>query len=252
MKGSISRLKLFKACHRAYFFKYVENLEPVQKAEALEIGTNYHELIEKMYKGEDITGSYTKEDAMACAYRKYIYPQFKVKAVEEWEEKQYNTHIIHGRVDGIAEDGALVEHKTTSLNLDEYEYNLQWDEQMLVYMWLTGANHIWYTIIRKPTIKQKQSETDEDFYKRMVEWYDDDTDNKIRVLRLERTAKEIEDCIRELAWTMDDIESLKNAPMQKYSKNTCYCNHWGRRCEYSDICLNYDPQVDYIDFMKGE
>lgn len=255
MSSSISRLKLFKACRRAYYFKYVEGLEPVQKAEALEIGTKYHELIEALYKGKgvDITDC-SKESAMATAYLKYIYPQFKVKSVEQWAEKEYKTYSIQGRVDGIADDGALVEHKTTSLNLDEYEYNLQWDEQMLVYMWLTGTNHIWYTIIRKPTIRQKQNESDADFYQRMVDWYDEDTDSKIRVLKLERTQKEIMDCIHELGHELNDIEWLKSesADIDQYYKNTCYCNHWGRRCEYSNICLNYNPNVDYIDFTKGE
>ena len=88
MKVSISQIKLFKACRRAYFFKYVEELEPVEKVEPLEIGSNYHKLIEKMYEDPDVecTQSFSKEQAMAVAYRKYIYPQFKVKTVEEWFE----------------------------------------------------------------------------------------------------------------------------------------------------------------------
>lgn len=252
MRGSISRLKLFKACHRAYYLKYVEDLEPVEKSEALEIGTNYHEMLEQMYQtGKLPENEFTKEKAMAVAYGKYIYPEFKVKSVEAWKEKPVGNHVMMGRVDGIAEDGSLVEHKTTSLNLDEYEYGLQWDEQMLVYMWLTGTTHIWYTIIRKPTIRQKTSETDEEFYNRMVEWYDDDTDSKIRLLRLERTEEQITDCVKELNWTMDDIEALNTQDISRWSKNTCYCNHWGRRCEYANICLNYDPNENYIEFVKG-
>ena len=255
MKGSISRLKLFKACRRAYFLKYIVNLEPVQKAEALEIGTKYHELLELLYRNDEEfwnAQDYSKESAMARAYLTHVFPQFKVKSVEEWASGIVGKHILIGRVDGIAEDGSLVEHKTTSLNLDEYEYNLQWDEQMLAYMWLTDTTHIWYTIIRKPTIKQKKEESDEEFFYRMIDWYDEDTDNKIRLLRLERTQKEITDCIKELQWTMDDIELLDTDDFRKWSKNTCYCNHWGRRCEYADVCLNYDPNRNYIGFVKGE
>ena len=252
MKGSISRIKLFKACRRAYYFKYVEGLEPVQKPEALEIGTNYHELIERLYRTDELPeDDFSKEKAMAVAYRKYVYPMFKVKSVEEWAEGIVGKHILIGRVDGIAEDGSLVEHKTTSLNLDEYEYSLQWDEQMLTYMWLTDTTHIWYTICRKPTIRQKKDESDEEFFQRMVNWYDEDTGSKIRLLRLERTQEQIKDCVRELQYTMDDIEAL-DSDIRKWSKNTCYCNHWGRRCEYLDVCLDYDPDKEYIGFMKGE
>lgn len=253
MKGSISRLKLFKACHRAYYFKYVEDLEPVQKPETLETGTNYHEELEELYRnGGVVIANWSKEEAMAIAYSKYIYPKFKVKTVEEWKSRSCGTHTMIGRVDGIAEDGSLVEHKTTSIDLDEYEYNLQWDEQMLVYMWLTGTTSIWYTMIRKPTIRQKKDESDEEFFQRMVEWYDEDTDRKIRVVKLERTEEQIKDCVRELEWTMNDIEALGETDINRWSKNTCYCNHWGRRCEYSNICLNYDPNEVYVEFVKGE
>lgn len=255
MRGSISRLKLFKACHRAYYFKYVEDLEPVQKPEALETGTNYHELLEWLYKHGDLDGveeDNSKELAMAYAYWKHIYPKFRVTAVEEWKSKSCGTHTMIGIVDGIAEDGSLVEHKTTSIDLDEYEYNLQWDEQMLVYMWLTGTTSIWYTMVRKPTIRQKKDESDKEFFQRMIEWYDEDTDRKIRVVKLERTEEQIKDCVRELEWTMDDIEALGEVDINRWSKNTCYCNHWGRRCEYANICLNYDPNENYIEFVKGE
>lgn len=255
MRGSISRLKLFKACRRAYYFKYVEDLEPVEKSEALEIGTNYHELLEKLYKDGDLLDTEednSKELAMAVAYWKYIYPKFKVTAVEEWKSKNCGSHMMIGRVDGIAEDGSLVEHKTTSMNIEEYAYNLQWDEQMLVYMWLTGTNHIFYTICRKPTIRQKKDESDEEFFQRMVEWYDTDTNEKIRVVYFERSQKEINECMDGLVTTMNDICNLNGEDESAWYKNTCYCNYWGRRCEYANICLDYDPNKEYVEFVKGE
>lgn len=253
MRGSISKLKLFKSCRRAYYFKYVEGLEPVKKSEALEVGTNYHEEIEKLYKTGNVdVVNYSREEAMAIAYQKYILPQFKVKAVEEWKAKLCGTHILVGRIDGIAEDGSLVEHKTTSSDLNEYEYDLQWDEQMLVYMWLTGSTSIWYTMIRKPTIRQKKAESDEEFFDRMVAWYDEDTFNKIRVVKITRTQKAINECIDGLVTEMNDICALEGEEEGAWYKNTCYCKYWGRRCEYSNICLNYDPNETYVDFVKGE
>lgn len=255
MRGSISKLKLFKACRRKYYFRYVEELEPVKKSEALQTGTNYHELIEWLYThGDllDVEEDNSKELAMAVAYWKYIYPKFKVTAVEEWKSKLCGTHMMVGRIDAIAEDGSLVEHKTTSMSLDEFEYDLQWDEQMLVYMWLTNTTSIWYTMIRKPTIRQKKNESDEEFFKRMVEWYDEDTDNRIRVVKLERTQKEINECMDGLVTTMNDICNLEGEEGGAWYRNTCYCNYWGRRCEYANICLNYDPKENYVEFTKGE
>lgn len=253
MEISISRIKAFKACRRLYELRYVENLRPVQKADALEIGSNYHKLLECMNNGEmPDTIEYSKERAMAQAYYKYIYPKFKVVAAEKKVELDLgNGDKLIGYVDGIAEDGHIVEHKTTGSEITEqYEYNLLWDEQILAYMLLTGERKVWYTICRKPTIRQKQNETEEEFYYRMCEWYDTDTDSKIRLLEIERTDDEVEQFKHEL---MRMLGEMKQAHLfRHFYKNTCHCNMYGRRCEYSSVCLNYDPNQQYIDFIREE
>lgn len=251
MRLSISRIKLFKACRRAYELKYVEGLEPVQKAEALQTGLSYHKLLEELYASgslDDIE-EFTKEKAMATAYQKYIYPKFKVKACEEWQTFNLITgDTLVGRVDGIAEDGRLVEHKTTSSDItEEYEYNLQWDEQMLAYMMMTGAREIYYTVCKKPTIRQKKTETDEEFFNRMVEWYDEDTDSKIRVLLISRTDEEVEefmDAVSKMATEMNTTDH--------YYRNTAYCKQWGRMCDYAPICLHYDSNQEYVGFTRKD
>lgn len=250
MKSSISRMKLFKSCRRAYYFKYIENLEPVEKSDALQTGSNYHSLLEQLYTGNKLDDDYSKERAMAEAYRKYIYPKFNVKSVEDWKQKPIAGHMLIGRVDGIADDGCLVEHKTTSAEItEEYEYNLLWDEQILAYMYLTGARKVYYTICRKPTIRQKKNESDEEFFERMVEWYDTDTDSKIRLLEIHRTDEEVKKFASEFIKVCDDMERAEEK--DDLYMNTQYCNHWGRRCEYSSICLNYNPNQSYIEFEKG-
>ena len=65
---SISRVKLFKACRRAYELKYIEGLEPVSEAESLTIGKSYHSKLEDLYKNGDFDASdLSKESAMATA-----------------------------------------------------------------------------------------------------------------------------------------------------------------------------------------
>ena len=230
----------------------MEMLEPIQKAEALETGSNYHKLLETLNTTGEIESGYTKEIAMATAYKKYIYPKFKVSEAEKWFEYDLgNGDKFVGIADGIANDGHIVEHKTTSQEITEqYEYNLLWDEQILAYMLLTGMCKVWYTVCRKPTIRQKRNETDEEFFKRMVAWYDEDTESKIRLLEIERTDNEVEEfrqSLEEIKATIQEAEMNKN-----FYKNTCHCNVWGRRCEYSSICLNYQPNAEYIDFYRKE
>jgi hypothetical protein len=254
MKVSISRVKLFKACRKAYEFKYVYNLVPKQKPEALEIGLGYHAKLEELYKTGDFDADFSKESAMATAYKKYIYPRFQVKAVEDWLEmplERGNTLI--GRVDGMADNGWIVEHKTTGQEIGpEYEYNLLWDEQILAYMALTGARSIYYTVCRKPSIRRKREESEEDFFNRMVDWYEDETEKKIALMGLARTDEEVESFIDDLNDVVTQMNLALFAGPQHMYRNTAYCHCWGRRCEYSPVCLNYNPLQEYLGFEKKE
>lgn len=255
MNLSITKIKAFKSCRRMYQLRYMEGLKPVVKAEALEVGSNYHKLLEQINNGEipDYC-DYSKEMAMAKAYYKYIYPRFKVVAAEKWMEYDLGDgNKLVGIVDGLADDGHIVEHKSVGSDITEaYEYNLLWDEQILAYMLMTGKRKVWYTVCRKPTIRQKQNESDEEFYNRMVAWYDEDTDSKIRLLEIERTDAEVE-AFKEQLFAMSRLmrEAEINADAEMY-RNTCHCNMYGRRCEYSSICLHYDPNQEYIEFTKGD
>lgn len=254
MRITVSKMKLFKACRRAYYFKYMEHLTPIEKAEALQVGTNYHELLDKLYSGESLPeNDYSKERAMIVAYQKYIYPNFKVKSTEDWFKKEIgNGDEFCGITDGIAEDGCLVEHKTTGSEItEEYEFNLQWDEQILGYMFVTGARKVYYTVCRKPTIRQKQNETEEEFFNRMIEWYDTDTDKKIRLLTIERTDEEVEAFANDLHLMAREMEQAEQDEDRLY-RNCGWCNVWGRRCEYSSICLNYDKNQEYVEFERRE
>ncbi len=81
----------------------------------------------------------------------------------------------------------------------------------------------------------------------MEDWYETDTEKKIRLLEIERTDAEVEAFRKELEEIMQEMQDAEN-----YYRNTLHCQHWGRRCEYASICLNYDPNRSYIGFQKWE
>ena len=255
MNLSISRIKAFKSCRRLYELKYIENLVPVQQPETLEIGKSYHSLLERLNGGENLAGNpeysgdYSKEMAMARAYERYIFPQINVAEAEKRLEMDLvNGDRLVGIVDGIAKDGHIVEHKTTSQEITEaYEYGLLWDEQILAYMLMTGKRKVWYTVCRKPTIRQRQNETDEAFFYRMLDWYDEGADSKIRLLEIERTDEEVDAFHGDLLRMADEMRHTGY-----FYRNTCHCEKYGRRCEYSSICLNYDPEIPCIAFTHRE
>ena len=252
MRISISKISLFKSCRRAYELKYIEGLEPIRKSEALQIGTNYHEKLERINKGEDFDEQdLSKESAMAFAYKKYIAPKFNVTDAEVWVETPVlGKHTLVGIVDGITDDDSLVEYKTTSdTNLDEYEYSLEWDEQILTYMLLTGKRHIHYVVCRKPNIRQRKYETDEEFFKRMCKWFDEDTNNKIRLIEVTRTDEQVLDFRKDIEKMVEEMSRAEENKL--FYRNTGYCWKWGRQCDYAPVCLHYDPNEKYIEFERS-
>lgn len=250
MKASITKIRAFKSCRRAYELRYIEGLKPVEVSDALETGRSYHEKLEELYKtGTFDDSDMSKASAMAKAYEKYIFREFDVKSVEEpFEFNVSPAHTIVGRVDGIVDDGSIVEHKTTGSDLDGYEFDLEWDEQIPCYMLAYGVNHMTYTIVRKPTIRIKKNESEEEFYQRMVEWYDEDTDSKIRLIYVSRTDEELEEFRKEIVMMCDEMESAE--AHGRFYKNPAYCHHWNRLCEYAQVCKNYDPEENYINFER--
>lgn len=250
MEISVSQLKLFKACRRAWWFKYHENLEPVKKSDALTIGTNYHAKLEELYRDGivDVTES-TKETAMALAYAKYIFPHVKAQTVEQWYEMEISPlGKLVGRVDGMTSEGLVIEHKTTSRDVGpEYEYNLMWDEQILAYMFLTGTRKMIYTVCKKPTIRQKKDESENDFFQRMVEWYDIDTDQKIRWFEVVRTDDEVNSWAAELFSIIFHMQGNEVC-----YRNTLNCHSFGSDCPYKSICLNYDPAQPQVEFTRRD
>lgn len=260
MRISASKVKCYKACKRAYYFRYVEELVSRETAQPLVDGSNYHEMLEQLYKEgwyqADVENN-PKIAAMVMAYEKYIYPQFKVKAAEETFEYKLSDNVdLVGRFDGIAEDGLVVEHKTTSADVDdEYIYNLQWDEQILTYMLASGKNEMYYTVCKKPTIRQKQSETAEQYYERCCAWYAEDTDKKIRVIKVTRNEKEVKaykTALKYIAKDMQKDEKSKKPKEYTFYRNCSQCTAYGRKCEYASICLDYDPKLEYVEFKKKE
>lgn len=250
MKLSASLIKTYKTCKRKYELRYLEEVEPVAKAQALTNGTNYHEGIETFYKTGEILIDMNepKISAMVWAYTEYIAPEIgKVKSSEEWfEYKLTEKHSVIGRNDAIAENGMAVEHKTTSNDVDdEYVYNLQWDEQILTYMLATGTNEMLYTVIKKPTIRQKQNETAKEYYERCKEWYTTDTELKARLIKITRSPEEIKEHRKNLIILANEIEKQKH-----FYRNPTACTCYNRRCEYAPICLNYNPQLNYVEFEK--
>lgn len=245
-----SMVRAYKACRRKYMFSYVEHLKPVTTAEPLVTGGWYHDKVESIIKNGIFEMTNDKTDAMAFAFEKYILPQLGEveKAEEEFKLQIADDVTIVGRIDAIGKGNKLIEHKTSSSSINEdYLYGLNWDEQVPFYMLAKGVNEVTYTVIQKPTIRQKQNETLEEYIQRCIDWYEDKTEQKIKVFKVVRNKKELEEKKKEyirIAYEMKGCDF--------FYANPNHCSAWGRRCEFASICLNYDPKFLPVEFEKKQ
>lgn len=254
MRTSHSTIQDYKRCKRLYWLKHVEGLRAVESSAALERGKSYHEKIEQLLN----TGDFDRDDnlktnAMASAFKKYIYPTIlessNIDSVESWfSYKTASGHEVVGRIDGKTASGEVIEHKTTSYAIDEqYKFLLSIDEQIPTYMHAHLTNKVRYTVCQTPTIRQKKNESDEEFENRCIEWYAEDTESKIATFEIQFPVEKIENFIAEQDKVITEMENC-----DLFYRNTSYCKNWGGLCEYAPICENYDPKQEYIGFTRYE
>ena len=260
MKISNSAIQTFKQCRRMYELKYIYDLVPVSTADALSRGLAYHEGVENLLKNDSQPIENPKIRAMVEAFRIYILPALEVQrdvriqSVEEWFEyrvpnkRKKKAHVVMGRLDATTDRGLVVEHKTTSGLIDgAYWQRLEFDEQIMSYMLATKSTGVYYTVCATPSIRQKQNETDDEFYRRCLEWYAVDTEHKIDVQLITRTPEELQRFALEQDAIISEIEKCKH-----FYRNPGNCMKWGRMCEYAPICMNFDPTQEYVQFKERE
>jgi hypothetical protein len=242
-------LRAYKACPRLYQLEYVEGLKPAKKEEYFEVGSNYHACVESILKGEPVAADGIVL-RMAEAFERFI--PWREWNVSETESEFHVTltafcHMV-GRIDAIAGDGTPIEHKTAGTAIDErYIEKLAWDDQVNFYLLartiITGKpqTKVIYTVCQKPTIKQTQKETYEDYLERVRAWY---TEDKVKALAVVRSVDELKETEAEIREMTSQIRKQKH-----FYRNPAHCRITG--CSYSSICLNYDPEV-VTGFVKKE
>ena len=237
IRKSYSEISTYKQCRKKYYFSYVENLRSTTKSEPLVMGSSYHKKLEQIIKDGDFEKTNDKTDVMASVWEKHIYPQLDIVESEKYFDTEITKDLnIVGYVDGVCRNGWQIEHKTTSTKIDEaYIHKLAWDDQIPIYMLANNSRDMWYTVIQKPSIRQKQNESYESYLTRCEEWYEDGTETKIALFAVHRTDADIAEKKKEVIDIACEIENCK-----LYYRNPSACSIYG--CEFSSICLNYDPK----------
>jgi hypothetical protein len=235
---STSKVKTFKQCRRKYYLQYIAQV-PSTKTEALETGTDYHKAVAKILKKET---DYI-ETPLTYAFKKLQLPEIM------HVERLFNVSIGYGinmvgYIDLVFKDGVPCEHKTTKMKVnEEYVYSLNWDDQCTDYLAVLSLLYnkpqtkIIYTAVQKPTIKLKQTETQEEYVKRCFAWYDEEPQYKYATFPVVRTIEDLDARMDELRVIAKELIKLHNDNKEKaFYRNPDACAILG--CQYESVCLD--------------
>lgn len=248
MELTASMVKCFKQCPRRYELEYVYDLKPRTPASYLSLGTEYHAKVEAILKGEEWS-----EDgvagAMANAFNAYIpWPQWDIEGVEmEFKVPIAPGVCIKGKMDAELTDGTPVEHKTFGGgDWDRYVNHLAWDDQVSLYLLAQDSRRVIYTVCKKPTIRPKKDETQEQYEERCWHWYDPDEGgaDKMRVFEVTRTRDDLKAFAEEL------LSLARVIKRGFFYRNPQACALVA--CPFESICLSYRGEIVPVNFEKKE
>ena len=163
---SVSKIKHWKACRQAYYYKHVENLRPIRQPRPFYLGSVVHEGIEAYFTGmnpQDVVDKYIKEfnelDGLDQEYYGFNFPDLITSMImghaKHWEEEDEDLVVhqvevefgydeplelvpglyLRGRIDAIAENSRgmwVIENKTAkSIPDDDFRF---FDIQTSIYI----------------------------------------------------------------------------------------------------------------------
>ncbi len=238
-----SMIASYKKCPRCFELEYVHDLRPTESSEALAIGSSYHANVEHILKHEeydhtDLAGK------MAEAFEKYIdWQDWQAQPEQEFRVRLARGIYLKGKLDALTAEGTPVEHKTTGqYSLEKYIDHLAYDDQIAIYMLVTGKSRAIYTIMQKPTIRQGKNETEAEYLARVSSWY---SPEHVQMVNVVRTAGELESKRKEIIYLAKQIRQTR---MYWRNPNTCAITS----CAYAPICLNYEPEMQLVGYEKKE
>jgi hypothetical protein len=275
-----SAFSTFRNCRQKFKYRYIDQIvKDTSKAIALWMGALIHECLEMWYRGKSIgeilghiernktddNDSWIHASAIMIAYTKH-YPKESFEVIDLEEEfcvpiinpttgRPSTNMQLRGKIDGLIkmQDGALaiLEHKTTSEQLERYVKALWSDFQTRLYCdaygRFTGKGPIkraLFNIIRKSQKRRLKGESDEKFLNRLIP--------SIGFYREELVFDpHLLGEIGEQVWELkDNVQTARRK--KKWYKNESQCKQWGRMCEYFDLCSSGNSPIVRASLYKDK
>lgn len=271
-----SSLRALWSCEEKFRLRYLERLRARTESDALTLGKAVHKGIEvesahevdRLLLNEHgaSTSEERREQIMKIRPIALAMISGALKKWTDWPERREvgfelpfrnpetggmsTRHSFAGVWDGLwmeyGEDGepALLEIKTTGRMDADYMRRLHLDWQISAYCHAATAalgrpvRQVVYRVIRKPSIRQRKTETPEEFADRVTADYQDRPEFYFSDTVVRRTEEELERWWWEAWETHRRILRLENGGMS--IRNTAHCLDF-KRCDYFDLCRGVVP-----------
>lgn len=259
---SKTALETYATCQRKYKYRFIDNVAP-KDAESPEMrfGTAFHGLLEQHLLGKEAQAKDAKMALLFDAY-KSVYPVMKetVVAVEKQVTVTIDGVNFGVTFDALVEDKNflyVMEHKTTKSDVEDNSFywdKLQHDWQVGLYQLV--AQHLYpekqvavlYNVIRVPQIRQKNSETLEEFYSRMAEDLSSRPSHYFHRAYLRWSKAQLQNLREDLAEHGKQIDWQTTSSWFPKSRRGCF--DYRRVCEYYKTCFEDVPLTDESLYVK--
>ena len=254
MKNSASSLKTWLRCQKLWGLTYVDRKEPVDSGSfEINYGRQFHGLLEN--DSPELFGS--KWSSVINTHFQSYSSHWAVSATKNYTMLEHELRfefelapgvVLHGYLDGVAKLNGktyIVESKTTGADLtgSYWDYRTQ-DLQVGVY--LLAAKHcealqkydiagVIYDVTRRPSIRQKKSESDTAYVTRVESWYFDNRHTVFMRKFMHRSDEELEDLCGEIMMIAEQQQR------KQFVKNRDSCYAFRKQCGFYAHCFEGVP-----------
>lgn len=267
-----SKRQLFRACRRAFYYRYEMRLEPRIEKETRRRGTAFGLALHAVADGESaietLIDYYDRQDpdsqaeadalaveegitrALVSGYtdryglegRREV--EFERPLVNPDTGRQSRSFLLGGKIDGMTVVGknhaVLIEDKLTQQIQQNRIESLPLDEQTTEYLdallWRGWTGEVEYRYTRWPSIKQRKDEGPLDFLGRFVGDVDTRPEFYFINQRLRFPTEHLEEHRRERWQIAKDILDCRRT--ERWYRSPATCDMFGGGCRYFPLCAH--------------
>lgn len=268
-----SKRQLFRCCRRAFFYRYEQRLVPRLERETLRRGSGFGIFLHAMANGDAyparaLEAYYeemkpnSQEEANALAVEEGVVSTLALAYTERYglggrREVEYERPLVNpatkrpsrsfvlgGKIDGMVVAGKnhalLIEDKLTAQIQQTRIESLPLDEQTTEYLdallWRGWTGEIIYRYTRWPSIKQKQTESADEYLVRFESDVLERPDFYFVEQRLHFPTEQLEEHRLERWQIAKDILDCRRT--QRWYKSPATCDLFGSGCKYFPLCAH--------------